>query len=261
MKSALTKKSPSPLLLVLHGFTGDAYDFSKIYDDASIRVAWRFVELPGHFHDERPVPSIDEQWREFVSRIDQVMEEGKDRSSPVYFLAYSMGARLFLKALFENRWKPAGLILVGATGGLELESERSERLAHDRELAESIREHGIEAFIDSWMQQPMIASQRGMTSPERIRRKKTLQPDALAEALVEFSSGNLPSVWHRLSEIDCPTLLVAGEKDSKYRSLHERMLELIPGAEIQMVQGSGHAPYLEQPAVFREILIPRVGMV
>ena len=261
MKSALNKKSPLPFLLVLHGFTGDAYDFSGLYKDASIRVAWRFVDLPGHFHDERPIPPIDEQWQGFVSRIGEVMNEAADRRVPVYVLAYSMGARLFLKALFENEWHPAGLILVGATGGLELESERSERLAHDRELAESIREHGIEAFIDSWMRQPMIASQRGMTSAERIRRKKTLLPDALAEALVAFSSGNLPSVWHRLNEIDCPTLLVAGENDSKYRKLHERMVELIPGAEIQIVPNAGHAPYLEQPQTFREILITRIGMI
>ena len=258
MKSLHTEKSRPSLLLTLHGFTGDPYDFSTLYADAGIEAVWRFVDLPGHFRHGQPIPQPDRQWSDFVSRIEQVVREAETTQSKLYILAYSMGVRLLLKALLEHQWKPEGLILVSATAGLESAGERVARLEHDKTLAESLRRDGIESFIDRWMQQPIIASQQGVSSPDRIQRKKQLNADALADALIEYSPGKLPSVWHLLGDIACRTTLIAGEYDHKYINLHQRLVAHLPNAEMRVVSKAGHAPFIEQPVAFRDILLPLI---
>lgn len=254
MKSPDTKKSQKPLLLAIHGFTGEPYDFSPFYENSAVVAEWRFVDLPGHFRNGESVPELSGQWKEFVSRIDQVVREGVETQRKVYVLAYSMGARLFLKALLEEKWNLGKMILIGATAGLESGSERTERLENDRLLAEKLRHDGINRFIDEWMEQPIIQSQMRTISPERISGKKQLNAEALADALLEFSNGAMAPLWNRLNEISCDTLLVAGERDEKFRSIHERMVKLIPLAQIQVVTDAGHAPHLENADAFSKIL-------
>jgi 2-succinyl-6-hydroxy-2,4-cyclohexadiene-1-carboxylate synthase len=257
MKSLRAKKSQKPLLLAFHGFTGESYDFAPLYEHSTVDPTWRFVDLPGHFRNGESIPPLGEQWETFVSRIDQVVREGMEAQKKMHVLAYSMGARLFLKAMLEQKWQkwsPEKIILVGATAGLESESERVERLAHDRLLAENLRHEGMDCFVDEWMRLPLISSQMQVTSPERISRKKQLNPEALADALIEYSNGTMTPVWNRLSEINGEILLVAGEKDEKFRRIHERMAKLLPNAQTQVVEGAGHAPHLETPGSFAAIL-------
>lgn len=259
MKSLHIENSRPTLLLALHGFTGDAYDFSAFYEDTLIDAVWRFADLPGHLYCEQTIPANDRQWADFISRIDQVMQEAENTRARVYILAYSMGVRLLLKALLENNWKPDGLVLVGATAGLESGIEQKERLEHDRVLADKLRKVGISSFIDDWMQLPIIASQNRVSSPERIRRKKQLNAIALADALLEYSQGNMPPVWDRLGKITSRTWLIAGAQDQKYIDLHRRMVALLPNADMQVIPHAGHAPHIEQPKAFRDVLRACLG--
>lgn len=53
---------------------------------------------------------------------------------------------------------------------------------------------------------------------------------------------------HRLNEIDCPTLLIAGEKDAiKPPSFSELMVRNIPGSELRVIKDAGHALINEKP--------------
>lgn len=59
----------------------------------------------------------------------------------------------------------------------------------------------------------------------------------------------------KLSYIDCPTLLIWG-RDDKVTPLFvgEKFKELIPNAELHIVDECGHAPMMERPTVFNDIL-------
>ncbi|THB69931.1 MAG: alpha/beta hydrolase [Gammaproteobacteria bacterium] len=53
---------------------------------------------------------------------------------------------------------------------------------------------------------------------------------------------------HRLKEIDCPTLLIAGEKDViKPPSFSELMVRNIPGSQMRVLKDAGHALINERP--------------
>lgn len=57
-----------------------------------------------------------------------------------------------------------------------------------------------------------------------------------------------PDARDSLSQIACPTLLLCGEHDLLTPiDRHEEMKQLIPGAQMVVVRGSGHLPTLEKP--------------
>lgn len=59
----------------------------------------------------------------------------------------------------------------------------------------------------------------------------------------------------RLGEIRCPTLVIAGDRDTTVPLRAERFLaEHIPGARLEIVADSGHATPVDQPDAFNELL-------
>ena len=54
-------------------------------------------------------------------------------------------------------------------------------------------------------------------------------------------------------ELQTPSVFVAGERDAKFRAIGERMVELLPAAELVVIRG-GHALALESPAALAGVL-------
>ncbi len=60
---------------------------------------------------------------------------------------------------------------------------------------------------------------------------------------------------HRLNEITCPTLLIAGEKDAiKPPSFSEIMVRNIPGSQMRVIKDAGHALINEKPVELGEMV-------
>ena len=63
-----------------------------------------------------------------------------------------------------------------------------------------------------------------------------------------FRLRNDEKFTHRLSEIKCPTLLIAGEKDAiKPPSFSELMVRNLPGSQMRVIKDAGHALINERP--------------
>lgn len=59
---------------------------------------------------------------------------------------------------------------------------------------------------------------------------------------------NRPDSLGLLGDIGCPTLVMCGAEDAlTVPALHREMTDGIPGATLQMIDGSGHLPPLEKP--------------
>ena len=60
----------------------------------------------------------------------------------------------------------------------------------------------------------------------------------------------------RLSEIRAPTLVMVGEHDDpEFLKMGDTLHAQIPGARKQVIQGAGHLPNLEQPALVNQLLV------
>jgi pimeloyl-ACP methyl ester carboxylesterase len=58
-----------------------------------------------------------------------------------------------------------------------------------------------------------------------------------------------------LSQIQAPTLVVAGDRDPSVPPSESRMIaSLVPEAELAMIPGAGHLSFLEHPQEYRAAL-------
>ena len=69
-----------------------------------------------------------------------------------------------------------------------------------------------------------------------------------------MGTGKQPTIWPKLKNITTPTLLVTGSLDEKFTKINEKMLQLMPNAKHEIVEGVGHAGPLENPIVFGNIV-------
>ena len=62
------------------------------------------------------------------------------------------------------------------------------------------------------------------------------------------------SVVGDLAKVSVPTLIICGEKDEPFLEPSRQMHEAIPGSELGIIPGAGHAPQMEMPAEFNRAL-------
>jgi len=76
----------------------------------------------------------------------------------------------------------------------------------------------------------------------------------LANSLRGVGTGAQPALYGRLSELDIPVLLIAGELDSKFCGIARWMSQELPQARLSIVPGAGHTVHLEQRAIFADLV-------
>lgn len=190
------------------------------------------------------------------STLEGRLEELAERAGTgATLVGYSMGGRLALHAALRAPGRFAALVLVGASAGIEDESARAARRSFDEALAEWMERRPIDEVVARWEASPIFATQsRALRAAQRAARLSH-DPAELASLLRTAGQGALSPVWHRLGEIACPALIVAGELDREYVEAARRMAEAMPSATAHVIPGAGHAPQLEAPDRFAEGLL------
>jgi 2-succinyl-6-hydroxy-2,4-cyclohexadiene-1-carboxylate synthase len=194
------------------------------------------VDLPGHGD---AAPPLDADLRAAADRLVDV-------GGVATYVGYSMGGRIALHAALAHPDRVVGLVLIGATAGLEDEDERAARRVADERLADRIEEIGVEAFVDEWLRNPLFAGLTAETDLRADRLRNTA--GGLAASLRATGTGTQEPLWDRLGDITAPVLVIAGEHDPKFREIGERMSAALPDATFVVVPGAGHSVHLEQPA-------------
>jgi 3-oxoadipate enol-lactonase len=84
-----------------------------------------------------------------------------------------------------------------------------------------------------------------------VEREPRLDGEAVAQV---FRAGNSTDRTPRLPEMKVPTLVINGEFDHSLAA-GQRTASLIPGAEHSILEGTGHACCIEDPAGFDNLVI------
>jgi 2-succinyl-6-hydroxy-2,4-cyclohexadiene-1-carboxylate synthase len=216
-------------LVLLHGF-------------AQTGASWDGVvrELAGRYRALAPDLGAG-TWEGELDRLEALAPER-------FTLAgYSMGGRLALALALRIPQRVERLVLISASPGLANDGERAARRAADEAFADRIEAIGVEAFAEEWGRLPLWEGQpdrvRAAANADRLRNT----PAGLADALRGLGTGALEPLWDRLGELPMPVVLIAGERDAKFRAIAEQMAERIPDARVEVVPGAGHAAHLERP--------------
>lgn len=76
----------------------------------------------------------------------------------------------------------------------------------------------------------------------------------LANSLRGVGTGVQPTLHEQLDALTLPTLLLAGELDSKFCQIARQMAARIPQADLRIVPNAGHTIHLEQPEAFATLV-------
>jgi 2-succinyl-6-hydroxy-2,4-cyclohexadiene-1-carboxylate synthase len=242
-----------PALLLLHGFTGSVRSWDAIRPALAAFARVIAVDLVGHGRSAAPADArrYTMAWaaRDVCALLDRL---GVERA---HALGYSMGGRVALHFGVAAPQRVASLVLESASPGIQDETERARRVASDAALAERVERDGIEAFVDQWERQPLLALAPHVSDQIRARQRAERlanQPNGLANSLRGMGAGAQAPVWDALQALDCPVTLISGELDMRYGEIAHRMSELLPRARLTVSPNAGHTVHLDQPEWFVE---------
>jgi 2-succinyl-6-hydroxy-2,4-cyclohexadiene-1-carboxylate synthase len=231
-------------IVLLHGFTQTGASWDPVRHH--LPAPWVVVapDLPGHGAAAIPAAGLTET----ADRL------AADLAGPALVVGYSMGGRVALRLALDHPHLVAGLVLVGATAGIDDPEQRAERRAADEALARRIETDGVAAFLDHWLAQPLFDSLEVDPLDRSARLANT--PEGLAGSLRLAGTGTMdPPWWDELTTITCPTVVVWGERDTKFASLGTRLAHAIGSeASTAEVAGAGHAAHLEDPATVARLV-------
>ena len=182
-------------------------------------------------------PSVPELGRHVVRLLDQLEIAG------AVVGGNSLGGHVALELALMRPDRVTGVILTGSSGLFERGFTRN--VPHVP-TAEYVRTKMEEVFYD-----PALVTPEWVTA---VRRVVTTRSTALR--VVQFArAAKRHNVEADLSRITVPTLLVWGKDDRiTPPDVAERFHALIPDSELVFITNCGHAPMLERPEAFNEIV-------
>lgn len=247
--------SRHPSLVFLHGFLGSHRDFLEIAESFSKDFHVILPDLPGHSKTPPPEENPFEPPHVFLKELAGLLS--KKHASYRSLIAYSMGGRIAqaLITLFPELF--SSLVLESTSPGIEDSEERLARKRADQKLAARLGNIPFKDFLDEWYAQPLFADLA--SDPELLTKTIALRledatPSHLASALEHLGPGDQPSYWETLSSFKLPTLLIAGERDTKYLEIMRRMKTLIRGSKLEVISGAGHNTHQKNPERFAKSL-------
>lgn len=223
-------------VVLLHGLLGQMHHWDVALSRLGSGCRAIAPALP-LFHPGLPEASVDELARFVVALLDAL-------ELPSAVLGgNSLGGHVALRTALACPDRVSGLILTGSSGLFERSFTRG--VSH-RPSAGFVREKMEEVVFDP----------RLVTDPwvEAVRRTVTERATALR--VVRFArDARRDNLEARLGEITVPTLLVWGEADRiTPLEVAGRFHSLIADSKLVLLPACGHAPMLERPAAFTEVV-------
>jgi 2-succinyl-6-hydroxy-2,4-cyclohexadiene-1-carboxylate synthase len=239
---ASSSQGEGPRLVLVHGFTQTRRSWAPLLPDFAVDHTVVTVDAPGH-GDSADIHA--DLWQ----AADLLGEVGGEAT----YLGYSMGGRIALHLALSRPDLVQRLVLVGVHAGLDDEVAREARCDADEELARSIERDGVAPFLDRWLAQSLFDD---LTEEAAGREDRLCNTAAgLASSLRLAGTGRQESLWSQLGRLTVPVLVLAGERDVKFRAVGLRLAEAIgPHASFASVDGTGHSCHLEAPATFARVV-------
>lgn len=233
-----------PRLVLVHGFTQNRNCWGPVLDDLATDHEVCRIDAPGHGRSSA-----------FHAGLRTGARLIADQGGRATYLGYSMGGRFLLHLALSLPELVDGLVLIGATGGIDDRDARASRAAQDEAMAQRLERDGVEAFVDVWLAQPLFARLGEDVQFRAERAENTVE--GLSESLRQAGTGAQDPLWERLHGLEMPVLAVAGSDDEKFSAEAHRLGDAIgDNATVALVPSAGHAAHLEQPAAFLAILRP-----
>ncbi len=232
----IESNSNGEVLLLLHGLFGALSNFEGIlnYFKKDYNVVIPLLPI-----FELPIRMVS-----VSGLVDYVTDFVNYKNyDKVHVLGNSLGGHITLLYALSNADKISSVILTGSSGLFE------------SSLGSSFPKRGNYEFIkqktEDTFYNPEVATKELIDEIYEIvnDRNKAIRVVATAKSAVRHNLGD------KLHQIKAPTLLIWGKQDNVTPAfVGEKFNELIEGSKLVIVDECGHAPMMEKPATFNEIL-------
>lgn len=244
----------APTVACLHGFSSGTFTWAGVAPElrGDLRVvAW---DRPPFGRSDRPAPSAgrDDPYALAADLRRSAALIGRLRTAtrPCVLVGHSAGALLAVQLLLDGAVDVHGLVLLApAIEGEPPPTVRAlARVPGSGLVATSLLRVGLRGA--SAILRRSTRHGTPLTDATAIETGRCLREPGTAEALWHLTtSWRPPAVADRLGEIGLPAIVVGGIDDrivsvGQHRAAAERL-----GADLHLLEGAGHAPHEQQPAV------------
>lgn len=222
-------------LILLHGLFGALSNFEDLFTHFSKSYRVIIPMLP--LFDmglETGVGTLSRHVQRFIDAM---------KLDKVHLLGNSLGGHVALLYTLKHQEKVATLILTGSSG------------LYENSMGETYPKRGDYDYIKRKTEltffDPEVATKELVDEVYEIvnNRLKAIKIIGLAKSAIR---NNLS---HELREITVPTCLIWGKNDTVTPpAVAEEFLSLMPNSELFWIDNCGHAPMMERPQAFNEIL-------
>jgi pimeloyl-[acyl-carrier protein] methyl ester esterase len=235
-----------PPLVLLHGWAMSAAVFTEALDHLSSRFRVLAPDLRGHGASEGG-PGYG--FADFAADLREWMDALDLRDAVMG--GWSMGGQVLLELYPAVRRRVRRLMLIAATPRYASGGDWSKGLPEGqiRVMARDLKRNYLKAMGD------FFALQFAGEEIDRLRHRRIIdfavrqgrlpEPETALAALESLRQGDQRD---SLGGIDCPALVLHGELDRVVPPAAGRYLaEHLPQAQLVLLSGVGHAPFLSRP--------------
>ncbi|MCW8906483.1 MAG: pimeloyl-ACP methyl ester esterase BioH [Sedimenticola sp.] len=229
-------------LVMLHGWGMNAAVWQPVADILAERYRVTLVELPGHGGSE---------YDSSCSQLDQwtsaCLEAAPERAT---WIGWSLGGQLAQHAALLAPERINRLVLVASSPRFVVDEgwpHAMSQVTLNLFAKALLRDHHqtLERFLSLQVQGDEAARETLRLLRKEIAQRREADPTALEHGLDLLRDVDLRD---QLLQISCPTLWLLGERDTLVPAdLGDDLERLMPEAEVLILQGCAHAPFLSHP--------------
>jgi len=242
LKLSVETTGAGPDLVLLHGLGMNGAVWSPVVAELSRRFRVSLVELPGH-----GASSYDATQSTLDEWVDACLAVAPQRAT---WIGWSLGGQLAQRAAVRAPERISALAMVTASPRFVVGDDWPHAMAQAtlKQFARALqRNHHqtLERFLSLQVQGDDSARETLRLLRQDIAARPEADPTALEHGLDLLRTVDLRS---QLREIGCPTLWLFGERDTLVPvDVTDELEQLMPAADILILQGCAHAPFLSHP--------------
>ncbi len=233
-------------ITLLHGwgFNGAIWEETARTLASSARVSC--IDLPGHGRSPMPVGDYT------IERLADIIAETLPQQGNV--IGWSLGGMIAMQIALRHPEKIKRLILVGSVARFVRDDDWRYAISPDvlQSFSESLND-GLQQTLQRFLALQIQSSDDSRTTLRKLMNSNAApQAAALQGGLQILQNVDLRK---QLPQLQQPTLMIFGKRDTLTRPQTARqMLQLLPNAQLEIINGAGHAPFLSHREQFTSLI-------